>query len=379
MRTIGVEEEFLLLVRDGALAPAAPDVLRLTGDSAATGQIKPELMTFQIEAVSGVCRDLQHLEDELTQLRRLLREAAQTVGVLLVATGAPPFGDPGLIMLTDVARYRELAARFPIAAAAGGTCGCHVHVGMDDRDLGTQVVTRLRPWLPTLLSMSGNSPYANGADTGWDSVRYRRQLSWPTFRPPPPAPSAERYDRTVTALVRRGVALDARSVYFLARLSPRYPTLEVRVADACLTAPDAVLLAGIVRGLVTTLADDVRLDRPSVAAPAADDPLRRQLLAAAHHGMASTIVSPRRPFPPPARPGLTHSRLSRLIDAILPALEADGDAELVLARLERLQRVGTGAQRQRALKAVRPSLGAFVTALADVTAPLNRVPASTND
>ena len=41
-----------------------------------------------------------------------------------------------------------------------------------------------------------------------------------------------------------GVVGDELSVYFLARLSPRYPTVEVRVADVCLDAGTAVLLAG---------------------------------------------------------------------------------------------------------------------------------------
>ena len=375
MLTIGVEEEFLLLVPDGAPAPAAPDLLRLTRDAAGPGQIKPELMTFQIEAVTGVCGHLHDVEDQLTRLRRTLREAGHAVGVWLVAAGSSPFVDPGLVMLTDVARYRRLAAGFPVATAAGGTCACHVHVGMDDRDLGVQVLNRLRPWLPTLLAMTGNSPHANGTDTGWDSVRYCRQLSWPTFRPPPAVVDAHSYDRTVTRLMRRGVALDPRSVYFLARLSPRYPTLEVRVADACLTVQDAVLLAGVVRGLVTTLAADVRLDRPSVV-PAASGSLRRQLLAAAHHGLASATVSPRTAPSTPASPAPTDPQLSRVVDAILPALEAADDAETVLPGLDRLQRLGTGAQQQRALKAATRSRVAFVSALADVTAPLSAVPAA---
>jgi carboxylate-amine ligase len=360
VRTVGVEEEFLLLLPDGALAPAAPDVLRLVRHSAGRGQVKPELMTFQVETVSSVCRELGHLEADLTWLRGMLGEAARSLGVRLVASALSPFADAGLTMLSDSPRYQRLAARFPTATAvAGGTCACQVHVGIDDRDLAAQVLGRPRGWLPTLLALSGNSPYADGADTGWDSIRYSRQLSWPTFRPPPPVSRADSYDRIVTALNSSGATLDPRSVYFLARLSPRYPTLEVRVADTCLTARDAVLLAGLVRALVTTLADDVTLGRPSPAPPAAPGCLREQLLTAARHGTTGPIAS--------TRPGTP--RLSRLIDAILPALETAGDAEAVLARLEELQRIGTAAQRQRALRADLPSPEAFVSALAHVTAP----------
>ena len=365
MRTVGVEEEFLLLMPDGALAPAAPDVLRLIRHSAGPDLVKSELMSFQVEVASSVCRQLAHLEHELTRLRVMVGEAARSLGVRLVASAVSPFADAGLTMLTDAPRYQQLAARFPTATAvAGAACACHVHVGIDDRDLGVQVLGRLRAWLPTLLAISGNSPYANGADVGWDSVRYRRQLSWPTFRPPPELPNADRYDRIVSALIRAGAALDPRNVYFLARLSPRYPTLEVRVADTCLTSRDAALLAAVVRALVTTFADDVKLDRLSLAPSPAAGSLREQLLTAAHHGATGMVARPRvGVMRAPIAPGL-----ARLTDAVLPALERDGDAELVLARLEELQRTGTAAERQRTLWAEVASREEFVSALARVTA-----------
>ena len=41
-------------------------------------------------------------------------------------------------------------------------------------------------------------------------------------------------------------------VYFDARLSSRYPTVEVRVADVCLDADDAALQAALVRGIAET-------------------------------------------------------------------------------------------------------------------------------
>ncbi|TQM62886.1 carboxylate-amine ligase [Humibacillus xanthopallidus] len=378
MRTVGVEEEFLLLWPDGTLAPAAPDVLRLVGDSARPGQVKPELMTFQIETASTVSRDLTQLQVELAGLREMAGEAAQSLGVSVVASGVSPFAHAGLTMLTDAPRYQRLAARFPTATAvAGGTCACHVHVGIDDRDLGVQVLARLRRWLPTLLAISGNSPFANGADIGWDSLRYGRQLTWPTFRSPPVLRTADSYDRIVTALCRTGAVLDPRNVYFLARLSPRYPTLEVRIADTCLTTRDAVLLAALVRALVTRLADDVRFDRPSVAPPAATDSLGQQLLTAAHHGVSSTLSKHR---PAPTRATVA-APMSRLVDAVLPALETAGDAKPVLALLEERRRIGTGAQRQRNLWGGATSREAFVSALADATRPRIRCPhaASTSE
>src|SRR4051794_3395570 len=359
MLTVGVEEEFLLLDGAGAVAPVAPDVLRRVG---ADQRIKPELMTYQIEITSSVSTGLTGLAAELTRLRQRVAEAAARAGAHLVASGVPPFGDDGLTLLTDTPRYRELAARFPGAAAASGTCGCHVHVGFPDRDLAAQVVGRLRPWLPTLLALTVNSPFAGGQDSGWSSNRYRRQLQWPTFRPPGAWRSAARHDRAVAALVAAGAALDQHGVYFLARLSQRYPTIEVRIADTCLQARDAALLAGVVRGLVGTLAADVRATRP--AAALSGSALRAQLLAVAHHGVPIGIVRPR------GTPGVrsVEPLVDALLERIRPALEETDDLEYVLAGLARLLADGTGADRQRRLRAA-PTPAMFVSALARTAVP----------
>ena len=95
MLTVGVEEEFLLLDPAGDVAPAAPAVLRLTGPGDERGEIKPELMTYQVETSSGVCTDLGDLEHELTGLRNRIAGAAAEVGVRMVAAAGPPFRDGG--------------------------------------------------------------------------------------------------------------------------------------------------------------------------------------------------------------------------------------------------------------------------------------------
>ena len=51
-------------------------------------------------------------------------------------------------------------------------------------------------------------------------------------------------------------------VYFDARLSEHYPTLEIRIADVCLYADDAVLIAALARALVETEARRWRAGRP---------------------------------------------------------------------------------------------------------------------
>ena len=248
--TLGVEEEFVLLDPSaGAAVLAGPDLVRMLGGEPGVQQ---ELMRFQVETGTGVCTGLDKAGRELVRLRGLAAAAAASLGCRLVASGIAPFGAPGLAAVTGQPRYRELARRYGPLVADSGACGCHVHVGVPSRELGVQVLAWLWPWLAPLLAITVNSPIADGRDTTWASWRYPVWSRWPTATAAAVWPDAAAYDAAVRRLIADGAALDERSVYFLARLSPRYPTVEVRVADVCLDAGTAVLAAGLTRALVAT-------------------------------------------------------------------------------------------------------------------------------
>jgi len=356
--TLGVEEEFVLLdPSTGAAVLAGPDLVRMLGGEPGVQQ---ELMRFQVETGTRVCTGLDDLGRELVRLRRLAAAAAARLGCRLVASGVAPYRTPGLAAVTGQRRYQELARRYGPVVAEAGTGACHVHVGVPSRDLGVQVLARLRPWLAPLLAVTANSPIAGGHDTGWASWRYTIQTRWPTAVPPAAWPDAAAYDTAVRRLIGRGAALDERSVYFLARLSPRYPTVEVRVADVCLDAGTAVLLAGLTRALVATALAEARRGTPVAAAPAGQ--VAAALAAAARHGLAGAGVDP---FTGQAvdAPALR----SRLLDHVYPALSDHGDTETITRLLHRLDQQGSGAGRQRALFTSAASPPAFITALARAT------------
>ena len=356
--TLGVEEEFLLLdPSTGATVLAAPELVRMLDGEPG---IQQELMRFQVETGTRVCTSLDETGRELIRLRRLAAAAAASVGCRLVASGVAPYRTPGLAAVTDQPRYQELARRYGPVVADAGTCACHVHVGVPSRDLGVQVLARLRPWLAPLLAVTVNSPIAGGHDAGWASWRYVIQSRWPTAVPPAVWPDAAAYDTAVRRLIGQGAALDERSVYFWARLSPRYPTVEVRVADVCLDAGTAVLLAGLTRALVATALAEARRGTPAAAPPARQ--VTAALAAAARHGLAGAGVDP---FTGQAvdAPALR----SRLLDHVYPALSDHGDTQIITRLLHRLDDRGTGADRQRALFTSAASTPAFITALARAT------------
>ncbi len=178
--------------------------------------------------------------------------------------------------------------------------------------------------------------------------------------PPAAWPDAAAYDTAVRRPIGRGAALDERSVYFLARLSPRYPTVEVRVADVCLDTGTAVLLAGLTRALVATALAEARRGTPVPAAPARQ--VAAALAAAARHGLAGAGADP------VTGQAVDAAALrARLLEHVYPALRDHGDTETITRLLRRLDDRGTGADRQRALFTRGVSTPAFITALARAT------------
>ena len=60
------------------------------------------------------------------------------------------------------------------------------------------------------------------------------------------------YERAIHERLASGAAMDPGMLYFDARLSSHYPTVEIRVPDVCTDIADALLIAALARGLVDT-------------------------------------------------------------------------------------------------------------------------------
>ena len=172
--------------------------------------------------------------------------------------------------------------------------------------------------------------------------------------------SLEQYETLVADLEASGAMLDEGMLYWYARLSARYPTVEIRMGDVMPTLDDTVLLAALARALVATLLQDVR---DGVTAPDVPHPL---LMAAhwraAHDGLEGVNIDMATREPRPAW------RLMRqLFDYVRPELDRHGDLETATILLGRLRDQGTGAARQRAILAQGGSVADVVNWLAEAT------------
>ncbi|MFC8734010.1 glutamate--cysteine ligase [Luteimicrobium sp. NPDC057192] len=363
MRTVGVEEEYLLVDDEGVPVAVAPAALALGGDPVPVGgidelpagsrddepaeeipggELEAELKQQQLETSTPPCHDLESLAAELREGRARAGRAAGRAGAHAVAVATSPL--PFDSTVTPDRRYRRMTALFGLTAREQLTCGCHVHVAVDSPDEGVLAIDRIGVWLPVLLALSANSPFWNGEESHYASYRHQVWNRWPSAGPTQPFGTASAYREAVDALVATGTILDEGMVYFDARLSARYPTVEIRVADVCLDLEDAVLVAALARALVETAVNDA-LD--GVPAPDVRTELRRAAAwRASRSGVRAELLSPTTFLPVPAA-----DAVAELVEHTRDALEAAGDLERVAARLERVLSEGTGADTQRRWRA----------------------------
>ncbi len=267
-----------------------------------------ELQQQQLETNSQPCHSLDDLHRELRRCRAAAAAAAARAGVAVAALATSPVVvEPELV---GTSRYQRMSEAFGLTAHEQLTCGCHVHVEVSSDDEGVAVLDRAAPWLATLLALSANSPFWQGRDSSYASFRYQAWGRWPSSGPTEPFGTAQRYHQTLQQMERTGTLLDTGMVYFDARLSEHYPTVEIRIADVCLQADDAVLLAALARALVETEARAARDGEPARA---------RADRGAAAGRLAGQPVRPgrcpARPGDRPARGGGDRRRPARLTTA----------------------------------------------------------------
>ena len=344
MRTVGVEEEMLVVdPESGRPVPLASKVLdagrRADESSDDSTLVEGELMRQQVEMQTEPCASLTELRAAIARERSAVAAIAASQGLAVAPLGTSPFAVRPTT--TPNARYQRLIDRFGPVAAEQLACGCHVHVSTSSRAEAVGVLDRIRPWLPLLLAVSANSPYWQGADTGYASYRSQVWARWPTAGPTEAFGSVEAYDQTVRALIHSGGALDRAATYFDARLSVVHPTVEIRVADVCLEVDDVLLVAALSRALVDWAAAEWAAGTP--VPPVRTELLRAATWRAARFGLSEELVDPSGSTPVPVT-----EVLDRLLELTGPALEHHGDQAFVGRLVDQLLKSGTGSERQRA-------------------------------
>ncbi len=338
--TIGVEEEYQIIHPDTRELRSRGKSILSKAREAVGDQVTPELYLSQIEIGTPICRSLSDVRAELTRLRREVISAAEKEGSRIAAAGTHPFSHWEDQTLTPKDRYLDIAADYRQLAREQLIFGCHVHVGINDRETAIQVMNRSRLWLAPLLALAANSPFWLGVDTGYASFRTAMWRRWPMTGTPQVFASRADYDKLIAELVATKSISDATKIYWDVRPSARFETIEFRVTDVCLTVSEAVMIAGLSRALARTCAaealrgDEFRDIRPEI--------LRAAKWRAARFGLEEELVDVRE-----GRAIAARELVEQFLAYLRPSLEEYDEWEEVEAHVHEVLDRGTGAARQR--------------------------------
>lgn len=337
--SFGIEEEFFLVnPRTRSLMARVPETYLLNCRKRLGDVVAPELLQSQIEVATQVLHDFDEAAAVLDHCRNGLAEVAEAMGYRLVAAGTHPSSHWAHLEATNKPRYVRMMADFGIVGRRSVLCGLHVHVAIPPGVDRVRVMNGVMRWLPLFLALSTSSPFWNRHVTGLLSYRQVAYDEWPRTGIPEFFRDQADYDAFVARLVAAGAIRNASYLWWAIRPALRYPTLELRIADACTRAEDALIITALYRCLVRALIRD-----PSLAI--SHDVQTRRLIdenrwAAKRDGMEASFIDERDGAVRPMT-----DWLDELLAITAPDRSALG-ADRVLRRLPTLLSRGSSAHAQ---------------------------------
>jgi carboxylate-amine ligase len=251
--TIGIEEEYQII--DPTTRDVRSYVQRFLeqGQMVLPDQIRPEFLQSQVEVGTFICQNIQEARRELVRMRRSIWELAQREGLWVAAAGTHPFSSWARQEVSPFGRYPELARFLQDVGRRLLIFGMHVHIGIEDQELLIDMMNQIRYFLPHILVLSTSSPFWHGRDTGLKSYRSVVFESLPRTGIPQSFESYAHYRSYVETLLVTGSIDETTHIWWDARPSEKFPTLEVRIPDMCTRVEETLCLAALIQAFVAKL------------------------------------------------------------------------------------------------------------------------------
>ena len=254
--TIGIEWELALVDKDsGDLRQVAQTVLDAVAppDGSQHPYIRQELLLNTVEVVSGVATTVRGAGDDLERAIDEIRDVIDPLRAELMCAGTHPFARWAQQKVTDKERYATLIDRTQRWGRQMLIYGVHVHVGIEDRDKVLPISRAMLAYFGHLQCLSASSPFWGGKDTGYASNRALMFQQLPTAGLPFQFERWEELEGYVADMMHTGVIDQFDEVRWDLRPSPRFGTLETRIADGASNITEVLALAALNHCLVEHL------------------------------------------------------------------------------------------------------------------------------
>jgi carboxylate-amine ligase len=247
----GIEEEYFLTDLTTRQMFAEPSHPLLVECRKAVGKgFAYEMFQGQLEVASPVFTSTAEAADYLQGVRSRLNRTLSGHGLGLLCAGTHPLARWREQRATPLPHFAQLFEEYQSVAQRSVLCGLHVHVEIPEGIDRIAVMNQVSPWLPLLLMLSCSSPFWQGAVSGFMSYRQVVCDGWPRMGIPEHFENEREYQRYLALLQQVGAIEPDGNGWWGLRPASRYPTLELRMTDACPRLADALLLANLFRVMV---------------------------------------------------------------------------------------------------------------------------------
>ena len=342
--TVGIEWEVALVDQDsGDLRQAAQAIFAAVqpADGRDHPHITSELLLNTVEVSSGKCRTVGEAGADLQRALDEVAAAARPLRIELMGAGTHPFANWATQRVTDKQRYTTLIDRTQWWGRQMLIYGVHVHVGIEDRAKVLPLSRAMLTVFPHIQSLSASSPFWGGQDTGYASNRALLFQQLPTAGLPPQFERWEQLEQYVGDMRHTGVIDEVSEVRWDIRPSPRFGTLEMRIADGAANLLEVTAISALTHCLVEHFSSMIDAGEPLPTLPpwfAQENKWR-----SARYGMDAIVITNAA-----GDEELVTDSIGRWLAELAPVAERLGcAAELEQVRV--ILRRGASYQRQRAV------------------------------
>ncbi|EPA95067.1 MULTISPECIES: carboxylate-amine ligase [Pseudomonas] len=356
----GIEEEYFITDLHTRRMSDEPPGASIEACQEAMGNcFAYEMFQGQIEVASPIFTCMPEAENYLVSARTNLQRRLVPYGLGLLCAGSHPLADWRTQQATGQDHFLQLFDDYQRVARRSVLSGLHVHVEVPGHLDRIQVMNEVLPWTPLLLALSSSSPFWDGADSGFMSYRQTACDEWPRMGIPEYFEDEAAHDAYIALLMRTGAIRQASECWWGVRPASRYPTLELRMTDACPRLEDTLCIASFFRLLVA-----YAIDQPRPGSGYSQESrwiLKENRWRAKRSGTHGAFIVEGYDRPFSAEQWLV------LAQQILGETARSMHVENVFSQARRILRNGTSADRQRSVyqRALR-STGDTHAALADV-------------
>jgi len=342
--TVGIEWEVALVDADsGDLRQAAQTILDAVRSPDGTDhpRITQELLLNTVEVSSGKCVTVGQAGGDLVAALEQVQEVATPLRIDLMGGGTHPFAHWATQKVTDKQRYATLIDRTQWWGRQMLIYGVHVHVGIEDRAKVLPLSRAMLTVFGHIQSLSASSPFWGGTDTGYASNRALLFQQLPTAGLPPQFEHWAQLEQYVGDMVHTGVIDQVDEVRWDIRPSPRFGTLEMRIADGATNIAEVTAISALTHCFVEHFSTLLDQGGPMPTLPSWF--VQENKWRSARYGMDAILITDAT-----GEEELVGDSVTRWLTELEPVAERLGcSAELDQVRL--ILRRGASYQRQRAV------------------------------